>query len=307
MTPTSQHFLTVFHALLHPTVTLQPPLTDGTFKQASWDWVQNQGDATTKWGDIAKWDVSGVADMSHAFSKHRNAAGGAKVPDGNSAHIASFTGTGLETWITTSLTNMASTFSGATNMNANMAKWGMSKVNTLRGTFKGALKFVGGGMSNWITTALTSLDGTFEGASAMNADVTKWQVDKVTSLSYTFHNTYAFNGIGVNTWKTGLVNDLSYAFSADDPKTVMNIDFALWDVTKVTTMDKTFRNAAIFTGGGLDQWITTSVNNLQDTFSKASAMNADLGKCKSRRQRLLLMCFPARIVVSTHRCDHASL
>ena len=307
MTPTSQHFLTVFHALSHPTVTLQAtsPLTDGTFKQASWDWVQDATTATTKWGDIGDWDVSGVADMSHAFSKHRNAAGGAKVLNGNSANIASFTGAGLETWITTSLTNMASTFSGATNMNAVMANWGMSKVNTLRGTFKGALQFVGGGMSNWITTALTSLDGTFEGASAMNADVTKWQVDKVTSLSYTFHNTYAFKGIGVSTWKTGLVTSLLQTFSADNPRGWMNINFALWDVAKVTTMDKTFQNAAIFTGGGLDQWITTSVNSLQDTFSKASAMNADLGKCKSRRQRLL--CFPARTVVSTQRCDHASL
>ena len=35
--------------------------------------------ATTKWGAIGDWDVSGVKDMSYAFSRHRNEAGGDSI------------------------------------------------------------------------------------------------------------------------------------------------------------------------------------------------------------------------------------
>ena len=32
------------------------------------DWVQDMAAATTKWGAISDWDVSGVGDFSYAFS-----------------------------------------------------------------------------------------------------------------------------------------------------------------------------------------------------------------------------------------------
>ena len=57
----------------------------------------------------------------------------------------------------------------------------------------------------------------------------------------------------------------------------MNADLGTWDVAKVTSLESTFLNAAMFMGGGLDSWNTSDVTNLYDTFYKASSMNADLG------------------------------
>ena len=56
-------------------------LTDGEFKAASWDWVQDTTTATSKWGDIGDWDVSGVKDFSYAFSTHRDVVGGTFAND----------------------------------------------------------------------------------------------------------------------------------------------------------------------------------------------------------------------------------
>ena len=81
--------------------------TDAQFKQASWDWVQDTTTATTKWGAIGDWDVSGVKDMSYAFSVNRNAGGSMSV-DGNS-NAKSFLGAGLEKWQTGAVTSLVDT------------------------------------------------------------------------------------------------------------------------------------------------------------------------------------------------------
>ena len=77
-------------------------LTQAECMQASWDWVQDTTSAATKWGSIGDWDVSGVQDMSYAFSRHRSEAGGAWVEYGN-PKAASFTGAGLVKWTTGSV------------------------------------------------------------------------------------------------------------------------------------------------------------------------------------------------------------
>ena len=130
-------------------------LTDATFKTASWDWVQNSPVATTKWGDLADWDVSRVKDFSYAFSKHRNAAGGSYALDGNTK-VTSFSLTKLSKWSTTSLTTLLSTFSGADAMNANLRTWSVGKVTTLEKTFEGAARFAAVGLDAWITVRVTA-------------------------------------------------------------------------------------------------------------------------------------------------------
>ena len=130
-------------------------LTDATFKTASWDWVQNSPVATTKWGDLADWDVSGVKDFSYAFSKHRNAAGGVYALDGNTK-ITSVSLAKLSKWSTTSLTTLLSTFSGADAMNADLRTWSVGKVTTLEKAFEGASRFAAVGLDAWITVRVTA-------------------------------------------------------------------------------------------------------------------------------------------------------
>ena len=134
----------------------QVPLTDAQFKQASWDYVQNTATATTKWGDIGDLDVSGVKDFSHAFSKHRNQAGGSFAWNGNSK-AATFVGTAISKWDTASATSLSRTFRDASEMNADLTGWKVGKVVTLEGTFFGASKFTGKGLWSWDVAKVTDM------------------------------------------------------------------------------------------------------------------------------------------------------
>ena len=153
--------------------------------------------ATTKWGDIGDWDVSGVEDFSYAFSQHRDVTGGSNVGNGN-PKAATFVGTDISKWITTSVTSLEGTFYSAGEMNSDLSKWSVAKVTTLQYTFYGASKFAGTGLSSWITTSVTDLDSTFKDAREMNSDLSKWSVAKVTTLGYTFYGASKFVGTGLD-------------------------------------------------------------------------------------------------------------
>ena len=85
------------------------------------DWVQDTAAATTKWGDIGDWDVSGVKDFKHAFSKHRGEDG--KYVENGNPKAALFVGTGLSKWTTTSVTSLYRTFYNAHEMNFDLSTW----------------------------------------------------------------------------------------------------------------------------------------------------------------------------------------
>ena len=90
-----------------------------------------------------------------------------------------FTGSGLEKWNTDSLTAMGAAFQAASEMNADLGNWSVSKVKTMSRTFNNAGKFAGAGLSRWITSALTTLYCTFNGAGEMDEDLGNWDVSKV--------------------------------------------------------------------------------------------------------------------------------
>ena len=143
-------------------------LTDKEFKLATWEWVQDTGTATTKWGDIGDWDVSGVGDFSYAFSVHRNQAGGTYVENGN-PKAATFVGTDISKWITTSVTSLYRTFKSAGEMNADLSKWSVAKVTSLEQTFNGASKFAGVGLHLWDISKVTKMTSTFTSATSLTS------------------------------------------------------------------------------------------------------------------------------------------
>jgi surface protein len=256
-----------------------------------WNWVQNLSDttaATTTWGPIGDWDVSGVGDFSFAFSKHRDEAGGTYKKEGN-PKAAAFVGTDMSKWITTSLATLSSTFYDAGEMVADLSGWKVDMVTSLYQTFRGASKFVGTGLGSWITTKVTSLtqtftgaskfvgtglaswntasvthmDSTFEGAVEMVAVLSGWKVGKVTALSQTFKSASKFIGTDLGTWDTASATSLSGTFYDAGE---MVADLSGWKVDKVTSLQDTFRGASKFVGTGLGSWITTMVTSLRRTF-----------------------------------------
>ena len=187
-----------------------------TFKEATWDWVQDTTTATSKWGAIGDWDVSSVEDFSFAFSQDRNALGGSYVNNGN-PKVANFVGTDISKWITTSLTTLSRTFYNAGEMNADLSGWRVGKVTSLQSTFYkdgglGKSKFAGIGLDSWDTVSVTTLSGTFFGASEMNADLSAWKVGKVTTLSNLFERASKFAGVGLNSWDISKVTSLMNIF-----------------------------------------------------------------------------------------------
>jgi len=244
--------------------------------------------SATKWGDIGDWDVSGVGDFSYAFSANRNEAGGSYAKDGN-PKAATFVGTAISKWNTASATDLAYTFYGASEMNADLIGWKVEKVVILTKTFNDASKFAGTGLSSWDTTSVTNLDGTFSAfipspclrgyflcvhpPSEMNADLSTWNTAKVKTLGATFYGATKFAGTGIGMWITASVTSLYQTFQSAGE---MNGDVSKWNVAKVTTLYRTFEGASKFVGTGLSAWITTSLTRMDNAFTSAGEMNADL-------------------------------
>jgi hypothetical protein len=157
-------------------------------------------------------DVSGVKDFSFAFSIDRNEAGGTYVPSGN-PKAATFVGTDISKWITTSVTSLKDTFAWAGEMNADLSGWSVVKVTTLENTFYGASEFVGTGLSSWITTSITTLSYTFFYAGEMNADLSGWNVAKVDTMYGTFDGASKFAGVGLDSWDVSKVSDMTKTFT----------------------------------------------------------------------------------------------
>ena len=160
--------------------------------------------ATTKWGDIGDWDVSGVADFSYAFSGGRNKAGGSYVNSGN-PKAATFVGTAMSKWITTSLTSLERTFfrpipGGGGAMNADLSTWDVAKVTTLKETFEQQSAFTGEGLAKWNTAKVTTLYTTFAYTNAFNGNLGSWDVAQVTNMYFTFKSASKFKGADLFKW-----------------------------------------------------------------------------------------------------------
>ena len=196
-------------------------LTQMEFQHATYEWLENTGSATLKWGLLGDWDVSAVKDFSYVFAKNRaknkNAKSNGEMRlccfNGGTEKASAFTGDGLEKWITTSVTSLASTFyiSGwsGSSMEANLGNWDVSKVTDLTGTFWGSSRFTGKGIDRWDTSSVTTLSGTFSSATAMNADLSRWNVAKVTTMTNAFDSTTSLSSCNkrliADAWKSSSV------------------------------------------------------------------------------------------------------
>jgi hypothetical protein len=156
--------------------------------------------------------VREVKDMSRAFSKHRNEAGGSHVTDGNDKADFFNVFSGLNKWKTGSVTSLGGIFHDAASMNAIVNGWDVSNVANLRNAFNGASSFVGNGLEKWITSAVKDLAHTFRESGVMDVDLGAWDVSQVTTMSSTFYSATKFVGFGLDKWDIALVIDVTDTF-----------------------------------------------------------------------------------------------
>ncbi len=138
-------------------------------------------------GDISKWDVSKVTNMTCMFAHTR------------------FSGD-LSNWNVSKVTDMREMFTDS-DFNGNISNWNVSSVKDMSGMFRYATKFKGD-ISNWNVGRVEDMSYMFEGASSFNSDISKWSIDNVTDMSYMFAGASSFDrdlskwSINENTVKT---------------------------------------------------------------------------------------------------------
>ena len=85
---------------------------------------------------------------------------------------------------------------------------------------------------------------TFNGCWNFNADLSEWDVSKVTDMSVTFNGCWNFNA-DLSEWDVSKVGDMDEMFN--DCK-AFNADLSKWDVSKVLAMQGMFSGAKAFDG-----------------------------------------------------------
>jgi surface protein len=116
-------------------------------------WCSDEASAEATYGDISTWVTSQVTDMSNLFSSH---------------------------------------CSTVYTFNANVSRWNIENVVSLRETFKNARAF-NLPLNDWNTRNVIDLEGTFEYAFAFNQPLHKWNTSAVTTMDYLFRRALVFD------------------------------------------------------------------------------------------------------------------
>ena len=107
--------------------------------------------ATTNFnGDVSKWDMSRVADISNMFGD-----------------ATSFNGD-ISKWVVSSVTDMRQTFTSS-NFSGDISKWNVSIVADMSSMF--AITKFNGDISKWDVSRVTDMNNMFGDATSFNCDI----------------------------------------------------------------------------------------------------------------------------------------
>jgi surface protein len=132
-------------------------------------------------------------------------------------------------------------------------------------------------MPNWDTSLVTDINGWtgsayqgFGGKSTFNGDISKWNTEKVTDMSYTFPYASAFNQ-DIGGWNTAQVTYMLGMFGA---AVAFNQDIGSWNTGKVYAMWYMFYSASAF-NQDISSWTGTAATTAQQgMFDSATAFQA---------------------------------
>jgi len=208
-------------------ISLSVLVSGGTFapadkhklKEAVGSWVNNATNASYIFGDISKWDVSKVTDMSGMFSA--------------TPLFGTFAGD-LSKWDVSKVTNMDSMFSWS-KFNGDLSKWDVSKVTLMNSMF--FFSTFNGDLSTWDVSKVTEMQGMFE-ESKFNGDLSQWDVSKVTSMNSMFLDS-GYEG-DLSKWDVSKVTNMKSMFL----ESRFNGDLSKWNVSEGAAIDGMFSHAS---------------------------------------------------------------
>jgi len=155
-----------------------------------------------------------------------------------------------------------------TSLVEDMSGWSVSKHASQgfrdRSTFNADI-------SKWDTGKVTSMLTMFYKASAFNQPIGNWDVSHVTSMVSMFHTASAFNR-DIGSWNTEKVTDMYAMFYQASS---FNQDIGEWNTEQVTNMGYMFQGASSF-NQAIGGWNTGKVTTMFYMFKLASAFNHDI-------------------------------
>ena len=147
-------------------------------------------------------------------------------------------------------------------------QWGDTKWISMYESFYGAVNMVYRATDAPNLSGVTNMNRMFAGATAINGDLSGWDVSSVTDMSSMFYTAYAFNG-DLSGWDVSSVITMRYMFFGAH---AFNDDLSGWDVSSVTTMNGMFSSAHVF-NGNLSGWDVSSVTDMGSMFYEAVTFN----------------------------------
>jgi surface protein len=201
----------------------------------------------------------------------------------------------INTWTTSSITNMATMFNGCTSFNQPLNSWDVSNVTGFNGMFQDCTSF-NQPLNNWIlnTNPMVSINmnSIFRG-SGFNQNINTWNVSRVTNMVSMFRET-PFNE-PLNNWDVSSVTNFSGMFQDNivfnqplnnwvlntntsvnvtlnnmfngciDFNQNINTDGTYWNTSRVTNMTAMFTRCLNF-NQPLNNWNTSRVDNMSNMF-----------------------------------------
>jgi len=137
-------------------------------------WISNSATATTTYGEINTWDVSGVTDMTGVFRS--------KTTFNDD----------IGCWDVSNVTNMQVMFQYSTAFNQDIGSWNTGNVTNMGAMFAAASAF-NQDIGSWNTGNVTNMDSMFYIASAFNQDISGWDVANVEWIAQMFMDASSFN------------------------------------------------------------------------------------------------------------------
>ena len=128
----------------------------------------------------------------------------------------------MNSWDTSSVTNMGSMFNRATSFNQDLGNWDVSSVTAMDAMFRAgdeaAHAFNNGGspsISGWDTSSVTDMGSMFAGCVGFNQPIGYWNISNVTNISSMLQDCYSFDQPLTNWIVTGIMNASQFMLFAN--------------------------------------------------------------------------------------------
>ncbi|MCW1355327.1 BspA family leucine-rich repeat surface protein [Campylobacter jejuni] len=177
---------------------------------------------------------------------------------------------GIETWNTSNVENMAHMFAGCKTFNQDISSWDVSKVKDMECMLHGCHVF-NQNISKWNTSKVTTMEGMFWGCESFDQPLGDWDVSNVENMDSMFARCHSFNQ-DISDWDVRNVENMYSMFHCCSS---FNQDISKWDVSNVENMRGMFEHCASF-NQPLGDWDVSKVKYMSYMFIGCRNFNQDL-------------------------------